>query len=330
MKNIFITLDYELFFGQNVGTLEKSVITPTNKLLEIFNRYNAKVSFMVDSGYLIRLDEFRKKYFILEDDYKKITKQIKDISTQGHDIQLHIHPHWEDSYFDGEKWVLNTSRYRIQKFNKEEIYDIVYRYKKVLTDLTGIEAFVFRAGGWCVQPFEELGNALRENNITLETSVFKAGKNDSATHYFDFTKAPSKDIWKFSNDPLCEDRDGFFTELPISSYKLSPLFFWKLAYAKKLGGNMHKSFGDGNAVGGGTKDKLRMLTSYTNSVVSIDGYKSLYLQKAFDLFKKDKSNKHFVAIGHPKATSEFSLTKLEEFIKNNIDNNFISYSREFK
>ncbi|MFA5502598.1 MAG: polysaccharide deacetylase family protein [Sulfurovaceae bacterium] len=327
--NIFITLDYELFFGSNSGTQGESIIYPTTRLLEVLNKYDIKASFFVDSGYLIKLDEYRKKHNVLDEDYRKIIEQIKYLSDRGHDIQLHIHPHWEDSYYDGTKWVIDTTRYRIHAFSDEEIDDIVYRYKKILTDVVGGDVFTFRAGGWCMQPFDKLMHALKKHNIWLDSTVFDGGKNDSATHYFDFTHAPKKDLWKFEDDPLIENKNGFFTEIPISSYRVSPLFFWKLAFAKKLGGDRHKGFGDGGAAGGSRWDKVRMLTYSTNSVVSIDGYKASYLQDAFDDFKKQEDNKNFVIIGHPKALSEYSLAKLEEFILDNKNVNFTTYQKSF-
>lgn len=327
--NIFLTLDYELYFGSNSGSQERSIIYPTNRLLEILDKYNIKASFFVDSGYIIKLDEYIKKYDVLEDDFQNIISQIKSLSEDGHDMQLHIHPHWEDSYYDGTKWVIDTTRYRIHEFSEDEIDDIVYRYKKVLTDIVGDKVFTFRAGGWCMQPFGKLKNALKKHNIWLDSTVFEGGKNDSVTHYFNFINAPKKDVWKFEDDPLVENKNGYFTEIPISSYRVSPFFFWKLALAKKFGGDKHKAFGDGGAAGGSKWDKIRMLTQSTNSVVSIDGYKASYLQDAFDKFKRNKENKNFVIIGHPKAMTEYSLEKLEEFIKHNLDSNFTTYDTEF-
>lgn len=329
MTNILITLDYELFFGSNSGTQEESIISPTIKLLQVLDKYNIKASFFVDSGYIIKLNEYRKRYKALEVDYNKIISQIKLLDKNGHDIQLHIHPHWEDSYYDGSKWVVDTTRYKIHDFNDNEIDNIVYKYKKVLTDIVGDKVFTFRAGGWCMQPFEKLKKVLKKYNIWLDSTVFEGGRNASATHYFDFRGAPRKDFWRFEDDPIVENVTGFFTEVPISSYKVSPLFFWKLAFAKKLGGEKHKAFGDGGAAGGSKWDKIRMLTQSTNSVVSIDGYKVSFLQDAFDDFKKNIDNKNFVIIGHPKAMSEYSLDKLEEFIIKNKDNIFTIYSKEF-
>ena len=323
-SNILITLDYELFFGSRVGTLQNCILTPTNKLIKVLDKYGVKATFFVDSGYLVRLEELQEQFPILKKEYDTLSSQIKALDRDGHSIQLHIHPHWEDSTFDGKNWIMDTKRYRLHQFSEEEIDDIVYRYKKVLTNLIGDKVFAHRAGGWCIQPFEKINNALKKHNIYLDSTLFKNGKNDSHTHYFNFKNMPEKTEWKFENDPLKENKNGFFKEVPISAYKLSPLFFWKLVYIKKFGGTEHQTFGDGSAAGGSQIDKLRMLTRYTHSVVSIDGFKSSFLEKAYQSFLKKKDCKNFVIIGHPKSMSEYSLKKLERFILNNKKRNYIT------
>ena len=330
MSNIFITLDYELFFGSNSGTQEKSIINPTNRLLEVLDKFQIKATFFVDSGYLIKLDDYRKKYSILENDYKTILEQIMRLDRDGHDIQLHIHPHWEDSYFNGKKWIIDTSRYKLDDFSSEKIDDIVYRYKKVLTDIVGEKVFVYRAGGWCMQPFSTIKDALKKNNIWLDSTVFRGGKNSSKTHTFDFTNAPNKRYWRFDDNPLVENKDGFFTEIPIADYKISPLFYWKFAFFKKFGGENFSGFGDGVAATSTSKwDKVKMLITFSQGVVSLDGYRIAYLEKAFKLFKQQNKEKNFVIIGHPKAMNFFSLNKLDSFIRKNNNENYTIYSKEF-
>jgi hypothetical protein len=314
MSKIFITLDYELFFGNNAGTQYNSIIYPTERLLTILDKNKVKASFFVDSGYLLKLKEYKNEFPTLEADYEEISRQLRKLSIEGHDLQLHIHPHWEDSYYNGEKWIMDTSRYRLNSFSYEEINSIVYRYKEVLQEFTNNEIFTFRAGGWCIQPFKKIKDAFKANNIWLDSTVFKNGKNKSATHFFNFKAAPNKTLWKFEDDPLKENPKGFFTEIPITSLRVSPFFFWKLAYAKKIGGDIHKSFGDGTAAGGSKLEKIRMLTQLSNTVVSIDSYKASLLRKAYTKFQKDQDNRNFVIIGHPKALTEYSLIKLENFI----------------
>lgn len=326
--NIFITLDYEIYFGANHGTVEKCIIYPTSELIRIAEKYNVRFVFFIDCGFILKLDQYRKEYPQLNEDHKKITDQIKYLSDTGHDIQLHIHPHWEDSFYDGKKWVINVSRYKLSDFNEAEIDEIVVRYKKILTDITNKPVFAFRAGGWCLQPFEKLKAAFLKNKISLDSSVFKNGYFSSEQYSYDFTNAPDKDIYKFNEDVTVEDRNGYFTEVPISPIKNSPLFFWKLFLLGRKDPYMHKPLGDGQAMPApGYRKKL--LTKFTNNPVSVDGYNAHLLQKALNNLSKN-NKKNMVVIGHPKALSRYSILMLEEFVKeNNSNHNFTTFTNEF-
>jgi hypothetical protein len=327
--NIYITLDYEIYFGDNHGTVEKCILFPTSELIRIAEKHNVRFCFFVDCGFVLKLDEFRKKHPQLQKDYEAITEQIKYLSNTGHDIQLHIHPHWEDSYYNGERWIIDVKRYKLVDFNETEIADIVYRYKKVLTELTGKQIFAYRAGGWCLQPFSKLKKAFIKNNITLDSSVFRNGFYSSENYNYDFRAAPDKDIYRFEDEPEKENANGFFTELPISAIRNSPLFFWKLFLLGRKNPYFHKPLGDGKAMAAPGQRK-KMLTHYTDCTVSIDGYNASLLQKALKQLQKKKFEQ-MVVIGHPKALSRYSIQKLEEFIvKNKEINNFTTYTKQFK
>jgi hypothetical protein len=322
--NIYITLDYELYFGAKSGTAQKSIIEPTEALINIADKHAVKLVFFVDVGYLIKLDQFKSKDAHIAKEHEIVFEQVAHLANSGHDIQLHIHPHWEDSYYEKGKWHIDTSKYKLSDFDEEEIMRIVTTYKNYLERTTNKPVFAFRAGGWCIQPFSKVMRALKENGVWLDSTVFYGGHNASKTHYFDFKRAPKKDYWKFEKDPLKINTDGYFTEIPITSKRLSPLFFWKLAFTKKMGGPLHKSFGDGTAAGGSKKDKLRMLAQLSNSVVSIDGYKASYLKSAYQK-AKSKNRSHFVVIGHPKALTPYSLRKLDEFLAQIKNDNVITF-----
>ncbi len=326
--NIYITLDYEIYFGENHGTVEKCIIYPTSELIRIAGKHNVHFSFFVDCGFILKLNEYRKKYPQLENDYKKIIEQVKFLSDSGHDIQLHIHPHWEDSFYNGEKWIIDIKRYKLCDFKESEIADIVSRYKKVLSEITGKTIFAFRAGGWCLQPFEKLKKAFIENQITLDSSVFKNGSFSSEHYSYDFTNAPDKDIYHFDDEPTKEASSGFFTELPISGIKNSPLFFWRLFFLGRQNPKLHKPIGDGRAMPAPGYRK-NLLTKYTNNPSSIDGYNAHLLGRVLKKLLK-KKREHMVVIGHPKALSPYSIKKLEEFIeKNKEHHNFTTYSKQF-
>jgi len=326
--NIYITLDYEIYFGENHGTVEKCIIYPTTELIRIAEKHNVRFSFFVDCGFILKLNEFRKKFPQLEKDYKVITEQIKYLSETGHDIQLHIHPHWEDSFYNGEKWIINVDRYKLADFSESEIDEIFTRYKKVLSSLTNKPIFAYRAGGWCLQPFSLIKNAFKKHEITLDSSVYKNGFFTSKQYSYDFRNAPDKDIYTFEDDLVIEKENGTFTELPISSIKNSPLFFWQLFLLGRKNPHLHKPLGDGQAMAApGYRKKL--LTKLTNNPVSVDGYNSKLLQRVLNKLLSN-NKKHMVVIGHPKALSRYSIQKIEEFvIKNKSEHNFTTYSKEF-
>lgn len=320
MRNILITLDYELFFLES-GSVEKCIIEPTEKLLSILDKHNIKASFFVDSGYIIKLKEYMQSFEVLKKDYDLITQQIKKLSTQGHDIQLHIHPHWEDSIFDGKQWVFDTSRYKLSDFSKVEIDYIVKSYSLVLEEITNIKPSVFRAGGWCIQPFDIMANALYKYGIRVDSTLFPEGKTFTPAKSFDFTNTPIKSNWRFSEDPLIEVENGDFLEIPISSVLTTPFFYFKFILNKFFGGKMQKAYGDGSAISNSKKHIFELLLKPSFSVASIDGYKASLLNKCA------KHNKEqLVLIGHPKAFSPFSLKELDSFInKRRIDSVFKTY-----
>jgi hypothetical protein len=314
--NIYITLDYELFFGSKSGTVEACIIEPTKALLDIVDPLGIKLTLFVDAGYLMALKRQRSEYAALQQDYEKISRQMKTLSTAGHNLQLHIHPHWEDSYYKEGHWEFNTSRYKLADFSEEEVLRIVTNYHDHIKEITNLPCTSYRAGGWSAQPFEAIGKALAANGIFIDSTVFPGGYYESAQQQYDFKNVPSFTThYTFSTDLTQIDAKGNFAEIPISAHRVSPIFFWRFVFIKLFGGSKHKAFGDGNAISKEGNDVFRLLTRYSNSVVSMDGFKASYLNSAFKAYNKQKATAlNFVIIGHPKAFTPYSLQKLKHFI----------------
>jgi len=309
-----LTLDYELFFGSRVGTPQKTIITASNNLLDVLNRFDAKAVFFVDATYLSRLNAYRKDYPALQKDYDDVVSHIQYLEVEGHQIQLHIHPHWFDSCYDGGLWNLNLNRYRLIDWSKEDAGEIISTSASELNQHLSNKVFAFRAGGWCIQPFSHISQALINNGIYLDSTVFKNGRALSETHSFDFSDAPDLTRWTFESDPCMPDEAGSFREIAISSMRVSPLFYWKFAWVKIFGDKvLHGSFGDGEPVKNSKKDVLRMLTTYSSSVVSVDGYKSSRLLHEYKAAKR-RGDDYFVVIGHPKALTNYSLNQINDWL----------------
>jgi hypothetical protein len=313
-----ISLDYELFFGKNPGTVEHCLIHPTEQLLTVLNKYNSKVCLFVDAGFLVKLREYSTTFSELNEQYKKIQQQLLQLSRAGHDIQLHIHPHWVDSTYDGTDWTINTARYRLHDFSDNEINDIVSSYKAELQLCSEQPIFAYRAGGWCLQPFDKLKEALMSNGIWLDSTVFNQGYSSDPTRHFDFKNMPQLPFWSFSDDPLQVDNSGKFIELPISAFKTSPLFFWKLAFHKKFSSQQFKSYGDGQAMVANNQYYFDRLTKSTYGPVMIDGAKAGQLQSALKThINNQQTDSIFNIMGHPKSLAPYSLRKLDQFLQQN-------------
>jgi len=325
--NIFLTFDYELFFGEKTGTVEKCIIEPTNKLLQLSKKYSVPMTFFVDVGYLIRLETESAKYQVLKADLSKVKNQITEIIECGCDVQLHIHPHWERSYFNGEKWVIDMEgAYKLSDFDDEEVVHIVSFYKEYLEDISKKKVHTFRAGGWCIQPFEKIRTIFKEVGIKYDTSVFYGGYFESKDYFFDFRNAPQKSNYSFENDICEEDEKGSFVEYPIASLRYNPLFYWRLYIMGRLLPSRHKMVGDGIFLAQPGRKKS-VLTNYTWNHVSTDGYYATKLNKSLRKCIENKQT-DMVTIGHPKGNTVYSFIQLEKFIKKNYLNFYFKAFKE--
>ncbi|MBK6526538.1 MAG: hypothetical protein IPG07_13945 [Crocinitomicaceae bacterium] len=268
--------------------------------------------FFVDTGYLKKLIQFKDQFQKVSREYDLVIDQIKSLVAEGHDCQLHIHPHWEDSTHNGTDWVMNTDRYKLVDFSDEEIEKIVLEYQQILKEITQKPVNIYRAGGWCLQPFSRIQKAFEKANLKLDSSVFVGGKFTSGNYFYDFTNTPQTSIWKFSNDLCVEDPNGAFLEYPISSYKYSSIFFWKLFLNGRLDPKNHKPIGDGFPMPAPGQRK-KMLTSGMLLSASCDGY---FVTKLDAVLKQNQARGYneLVVLGHPKALTHFALEKLEQFV----------------
>ncbi len=310
--NIYLTFDYELFFGNKSGTVDKCLLEPTNKLFEIAHSKEVYYTFFVDVGFLIAAEKHKE----LNLELSQVKTQIRQMIQFGHSVQLHIHPHWEKATFENGEWKMNVNgAYKLADFPKEEAENIVRKYKKYLDDLIGQKTTTFRAGGWCIQPFSHMKDVFEELNLFVDSSVFRGAYLQTKHYNIDFRNVPLKSKYSFSEDVTVEDVNGKFTEFPISSYRYSPSFFWWLYGLGKLFPTQHKMIGNGNYVGQGGR-KWQTLTGFTTFHVSSDGYYAKKLNSALEK-SKNLNHKEMVVIGHPKALTLYSLRKLKKFIDGN-------------
>jgi hypothetical protein len=309
-SKIYITLDYELFFGRSTGSVQKSLIEPTARLAAVGKRHNVAFTFFVDAGMLHAMGKYLHEPQVAGQ-FELVRTQLQELKAEGHSLQLHVHPHWEDMHFTDGAWRGEVSRYRLDQFDETEIQRIVGQYKSALESVTGGPVHAFRAGGWCIQPFQKIGAALKDNGIHLDSTLYRDGYMNTATHKFDFRGMPTAAAWRFEDDPMIPHEEGYFTEIPISTTRYSRFFYMTMVFHRLIKNPGYGFLGDGVPIGAGRWNPLRLLMTGDDGVVSLDGFRVRLLNPSLARHDARHPGGNFVAIGHPKAFCDQTFHQLE-------------------
>jgi len=298
-KNILFTFDYELFLGENSGQLECCLIKPTEKILSILKKFDISSVFFVDTCYLLRfsnsqLDKHKK-------DFNIIKKQLISILLNKGYIFPHIHPHWIDAIYieQGDYWNLsNLSKYRFSSISDEEKFSLFHQSIELIKSIQK-EANIFypinayRAGGWCIQPFQAFEGVFKTFNIKYDLSVIPGVIQKTSVWDFDFRNVPKKSIYKFKNDIVQEDTNGQFLEITISKVNIPVLLkilnkiFLKVYY------------------------KLNKKSNCKGKSISVQIYESSFEKK---LFQSDVSTSSIELLNIPLYPIYIDLINKNEFI----------------
>lgn len=328
-KQVLITFDYELFLGNRSGSVSDCLINPTNHVLDVIEQYGCRAIFFVDTTYLLTL----KKNFQIaacKKDFETVMNHITEIASRGHEIFPHLHPHWLDAKYlsaTNEWQLLNTDKYRfyhISESERSEIFDQSIEILQQCISKVNPSYLVdsYRAGGWCIQPFNTFLPYFIKHNIKFDFSVLGGFYLFSNAQYFDFSKAPIKPIYQFENDITVEQNNGRFTEFNISSIyipqqiKLFEKLFLKLYY--KITGDHSFSRGEGQIV---VKIDKALATPQQEGHDILD---SRWERIAIELMSAVKqgeykkyldANEYMHFISHPKMLTRHNIRMFDKFLK---------------
>lgn len=336
MKNIFLTFDYELFFNKK-NSIDKDIVEPTNRLLEIFNKNNVHATFFIDILYYLRLksepEKFKKQSELLKN-------QIKRLVENNHRVELHLHPHWIKSEENDNNWNFQNieKNYRLQNFEQSAIIKFFINGTNALNEIaqevdSNYKVIAFRAGGWCIQPFNKLTEGLKKSGIKIDTSVAFGRKRDSKTHHFNFMKSPNKEFYCFSYDVNKIIPDGEFLEIPITTYKTSYLKFLVGKFNRKIirfanHTNLNKSTVNKDQFENNKKDSILSKFTPQYTMFSFDSLGD-NINHNFLIKKINKINIHNINfISHPKLLSEKSFKEINLFTSYNY--NFITLEEFYR
>lgn len=222
---LLLTFDYEIFLGTNLLPPDKTLFEPTERILEICDKHSVKATFFPDvcSVWAHRaagLNEFADKF----------EKQIKAALGAGHDVQLHLHPHWLDSAYKDGKWEISTDRMYLHELgfgnDDRSAGALIGRGISYLNELLqpispNYRCLAFRAAGLALQPSEkEIIGALYENGISVDTSIAKGLKVNVDTIWIDYSHMPELSNWYINSESgLDKAATSGILEIPIATFK---------------------------------------------------------------------------------------------------------------
>ena len=331
MKKIILTIDYELFLGEQTGTVKNCMIEPTEKLASIIEKNGSKMTVFWDILHYHRLLELENNYPELKRDKLLIEEQILDLTRRGHDIQLHIHPHWLDAKYENGIWNFNYKHFKLHSLSDENnpddintIIGCVSFSKKLMEQLVrkespGHKVNAYRAGGYLIEPFSKIKESLLMNEIKIDSSVCPNSFNDNGIFSFDFRTYPNKTKYSFESSPKDIENTGSFLEIPITTVKILALINLFFKFLRKIKYPDLESERKGSGTGENSKPKgkntYNKLLSLTHSRFSQLTTDSNFKERFSYLLKR--IGEYSTMILHPKLLNRHTLGILEHYVSTN-------------
>ncbi len=187
------------------------------------------------------------------------------------------------------------------------------RYARLLNELCDGSVRAYRAGGFCTEPFERLGEALLKVGVSVDSSVVPGAVLQDASKGFDFSQATDNPWWYFAQSPLQPNADGPFLEVPVTPQVLPFFHYWGRAFDRLLGRQPPSVIGDGSSKTLGRREIARRLLGHGRvSELSTDAAKARQLGSATIL---RQTRKIWHVMGHPKLLGAPSLDALDAFMQ---------------
>ncbi len=328
-----LTFDYELWLGRNFLPPEQVLIEPTREVLELCDKLNVAVTFFPDVCCAWTYRKYGFDTFV-----DSFEKQMIDAMSMGHDVELHLHPHWLNTTYENNQWLISAEKMYLHELGYSPGNDsanaLISKGVNYLNSLlrphkSDYRCRIFRAAGAALQPDEDkLIAALIENGIEMDVSVSKFLTLNLDTVKIDYTDVPSKSHWFMSPETgIGVDSGRGILEIPIGTFKAGlgqrAGFLWRRARSikKMRGTTISRARRQSRLANLRTllMQNLKYITGSPWSNISCDtkGFNIRMLLDGFDNYVKLHQNEdtiYVTIIDHPKLMFEYQMKLLSDFI----------------
>ena len=316
MKHLLLTLDYELY-GDGSGGVFQHIIKPTNRIIEIVESHNAKITIFFEVIEYWRLKEQWEKgnnMGYANNPIYAIEEQLRIAYKKGHDIQLHLHPQWINAQWINGKWIVDNNYWRLSALSENEIVELFTKGKETIEGIindSNYHCHAVRAGGYNIQPSAAIIKAMRKCGLSADCSIYPGGYEQGSLSKYDYRKVPEVLGKWYCGDTLKEVAQGAtdITELPIVAFPMLRLQkYLSLDRIRAIWRNRNsasKSFAAKTVTdGAGKKSKFSKVAYFFRHeaqtwdfcLFSISMHRT-YLKK----ISRQKERDIFVLVGHPKS-----------------------------
>ncbi|MDH3889667.1 MAG: hypothetical protein OEV49_01170 [candidate division Zixibacteria bacterium] len=331
--NLLITADYELFLGRNFFGHDEVLFGPAEQLMARCEGLGVGVTFFADV-----CSVWAHRRFGLSDYADQFETQMQEAVKRGHDVQLHLHPHWLNSTWCEDRWQVATDRMYLAEFgfssDEEAAPAIIKRGVDYLHDLLRPETpeyrcAAFRAAGLALQPDErKLIAALLKLGIKIDSSIAKELVLDLDTIAIDYRRMPGAANWYLAPDcGIAQDAGAGLLEIPIATFKcglLSRLGFLSRrlrSVRMRRGAGISRSSEQTRWSNLSTMLRYNLRYLYGNPLFSLScdtkGHNLDMLLNGFGKYLRqhsDSSPIYVAMINHPKLMFDAQFDMLESFV----------------
>ena len=331
---VLITADYELFLGRNFLGSEEVLFAPTRRMIGVCEGLQVPITFFADV-----CSVWAYRDYGLDDYALKFEGQMCQAVRSGHDVQLHIHPHWLGCTYENGEWRISTERMYLSELGfgdgEQQAPAVIKRGVDYLNGLLrqekpGYNCLAFRAAGLALQPEEEsLIGALLNNGIRIDSSVAKGLRLSMDTIEIDYTRTPRAANWLMSQETgMSSPADQGLFEIPIATFKSgAPTrlgFLWRRlrSVSMRRGSGISRSERQTRWANIRTMLAYNLRYLYTNPWFSLScdtkGYNLKMLLDGFDDYidRHSESRAIFVSmINHPKLMFDPQFELLGGFVE---------------
>ncbi len=218
---LMLSYDHELSLG-GAKSYDINLFQPTRELFRLASDLDVPLVLFSDIWSAIRFRDWDSEGF-----YTPYRHQIEQAVREGHDVQLHIHPHWVDSTYDGQTFH-PSKRYKLADFKEDappnDIAGVIGRGFDEMTQICNsidddYKCVAYRGGGYNLEPeTKTILSALMSRGVVLDSTIAKGMQYHSPVNRVDYRGMPTSANWFISPDgsPSQAAERGMF-EVPIAA-----------------------------------------------------------------------------------------------------------------